>query len=406
MTSSAPTAALVLGGDHTGLSVIRALARKRIPQFAAGAGDTYVSRSRWHRRLPIGAGADPGPASLAEFLRRQPIDRMVLIPCSDAWAAAVAALDPTITHRFPASLPPSESVGICLDKARFAEALKGLGLPHPRTVRIDDPDRVSELWDSLRQPFLKPRNSQAFRARFGTKGLRVATREEAVRRARETRDAGLDLLLQEYIPGPARSHHFVDGFVDRAGTVRARFARRRVRSHVEPFGDSSCMVSIPLEVARAAVGTLDRLLPALRYRGIFNAQFKHDERDGQFKLLDLNPRPWGGVSLAVSCGVDVVEMAYRDALGLPVETVVKYPIGRHWVHHTRDAAVCWRLLREGNLHPAAWLRTWVGAVHPVFRWSDPAPAAAMLLKNVRAALRNPVWLGLLAEPWELLQASL
>ena len=45
-------------------------------------------------------------------------------------------------------------------------------------------------------------------------------------------------------------------------------------------------MSIPLEEANAPLEVLDRLLPALRYRGVFNAEFKYDERDGLFKLLD------------------------------------------------------------------------------------------------------------------------
>jgi D-aspartate ligase len=377
------TPALVLGGEHTGLSVMRALARHGIPQFAVGASRSFVAYSRCYRRLPSPGGADPTPASLSAFLGSLSHTRMVLMPCSDAWVAAVAALEPGIAARFPASIPSRDSVDICVDKARFAEMLERVGLPHPRTVRVDDPDQVPTLWDGFRHPFLKPRNSLAFRARFGVKARRVTTSAEAVIRAREAQEAGLDLLLQEFIPGPATSHYFVDGFVDREGTVRAWFARRRVRSHTEPFGDSSCMVSIPLGEACAPVETVNRLLEALPVRGIFNAQFKYDERDGLYKLLDFNPRPWGGVTLPISCGVDVVEMAYRDALGLPVETVTDYPIGRHWVHHARDFVACVRLLRERRLSLASWVRTWAGAVHPIFRWNDPLPAAAMLLQTLK-----------------------
>jgi predicted ATP-grasp superfamily ATP-dependent carboligase len=193
-------------------------------------------------------------------------------------------------------------------------------------------------------------------------------------RAREARQAGVECLLQEYIPGPATAHYFVDGFIDRAGTVCARFARRCVRLNDEHFGVSSCMVSIPLDEAKAPIEILDQLLATLRFRGVFNAQFKYDARDGLFKLLDLNPRAWGGVSLPVSCGVNVIEMAYRDALGLPVKRVADYPVGRHWIDASSDRRVCWRLFREGRLTIGDWLRTRVGAVQAIFRWDDPLPA--------------------------------
>jgi predicted ATP-grasp superfamily ATP-dependent carboligase len=176
--------------------------------------------------------------------------------------------------------------------------------------------------------------------------------------------------------------------VDRAGAVGARFARRRIRTYPEPFGDSSCMVSIPLEEARAPLDILDSLLPALRYRGTFNAQFKYDDRDGLFKLLDLNPRVWGGVSLAVRCGVDLIQMAYRDALDLPVEPIVAYPSGRHWVYRPRDLTAGWHLFRQGRLTPRAWIHSWVGAVHPIFRWDDPLPALVLAFHSLRELVRR------------------
>jgi predicted ATP-grasp superfamily ATP-dependent carboligase len=384
------TAALVLSGPvHTALGVIRALARNGIPQFTVGTGTSYVSYSRWHRRLPNHGGNGPTPETLAPFLERLPVERMVLMPCSDAWVAAVARLEPTLAARFPASIAPAESLDICLDKGRFADTLARLGLPHPRTISIAAPGDVRTLWDStLRDPFLKPRDSRAFQACYGVKAFRIRTQAEAISRVREAQQAGVELLLQEYVPGPADSHYFIDGFVDRGGSLCARFARRRVRTYPEPFGDSCCMVTISLEEARVPLGILDRLLPALRYRGVFNAQFKYDDRDGLFKLLEINPRPWGGVSLAVSCGVDVIKMAYQDALDLPVQPNRKYPIGRYWVYPSRDRIVCWRLLREGRLTPGAWIRTWAGAVQPIFCWDDPAPAIVAFLQRVGRAVRR------------------
>jgi len=47
---------------------------------------------------------------------------------------------------------------------------------------------------------------------------------------------------------------------------------------------------------------------------VFSAEFKFDERDGLFKILEVNARPWWYVDFAARCGVDVCRMAYRDAL--------------------------------------------------------------------------------------------
>ena len=76
----------------------------------------------------------------------------------------------------------------------------------------------------------------------------------------------------------------------------------------------------PSDVASAA-GSLERLLRGIDYRGVFSAEFKHDERDGLFKILEVNARPWWFAGFAASCGLDVCDMSYRDALGERVEPV-------------------------------------------------------------------------------------
>jgi predicted ATP-grasp superfamily ATP-dependent carboligase len=321
--------ALVLGEPaRTTLSTIRALARARIPQFAVGAGSSFVAYSRWHRRLPTPAGRVPTPGTLAEWLEPLPFRRMVLIPCSDRWVEAAAALPPNLIARFPASIAPRDSIAACLDKGRFAAMLERLGVPHPHTIQLRPGDDVWALSRGLREPFVKPRDSVAFRERYRTKVFRFGTADVLATFVRDAQVAGLDLMLQEFIPGPPSSHYLVEGFVDRTGSVCARFARRRLRMLPEPFGDSTCAVSVRLDEVKEPVAILDRVLAAVEYRGIFNAEFKYDTGEGAFKLIEINPRPWGGMGLSLECGVNVVEMAYRDALDMRVEPIGSYTVNR------------------------------------------------------------------------------
>ena len=93
------------------------------------------------------------------------------------------------------------------------------------------------------------------------------------------------------------------------------------------FGNSTYLISVPLERLSPAMESLERILRAVHYRGIFSAEFKRDHRDGKFKILEINARPWWYIGFAIDSGVNVVEMAYRDALGLPVTTNATYRPG-------------------------------------------------------------------------------
>ena len=139
-------------------------------------------------------------------------------------------LSPSVKERYPSSVAPVEALEVLIDKARFHAALEGLGLPHPRTQVLSSPadlDRVSDA--VMESSFLKPVRSQEFFARFAVKAFMIMGRLDAREKLATAIGEGFEMLLQEYIPGPPTSHYFIDGFVDRDGVCRARFARRRLR---------------------------------------------------------------------------------------------------------------------------------------------------------------------------------
>ncbi len=365
-----PVPVLVLGKGMTALGVVRVLGRGGVPLFVAGAGRDLVTRSRWYRPLPgdpLGGSRD---GHLAARLESLDVGRMVLLPCSDGWAMAVSCLSPELRRRFPASLAETSSLERLIDKGRFAETLEELDLPHPRTRRLrtrEDLAGASE--ETLRSAFLKPADSGLFSAAYGVKGLRPSSRDHAAAFVAEARAKGLELMLQEFIPGPPTRHVFLDGFVDRHGRVCAMFARRRLRMFPAEFGNSTYMESIPLSETAPAEATLRRLLSAIRYRGVFSAEFKQDSRDGLFKLLEVNARPWWFVEFAANCGVDVCEMARRDALGEDVTPVSAYRVGRRCVYARRDLAT----RHADHTGLAEILGSWIGARHLTFAWDDPKP---------------------------------
>jgi predicted ATP-grasp superfamily ATP-dependent carboligase len=151
------------------------------------------------------------------------------------------------------------------------------------------------------------------------------------------------------------------------------------------------MVSVARDRVADAIATIQRLVERVGYRGIFSAEFKYDDRDGLFKILEVNARPWWYVEFAARCGVDVCSMAYRDALGLPVEPGGAYHVGRACVFPYYDYGACRELSRQGQLSLWAWARSWLTAEQPVFRWSDPLPAVIETSRGLGRQLRKVVF---------------
>jgi predicted ATP-grasp superfamily ATP-dependent carboligase len=381
--------ALVLGTGITALGTLRALAAAGIP---AAAADRRSATLRWSRAARRRLAVPPPRAgeALDDWLANGPLEGAVLVPCSDSWARATAALPPGLAARFAASVPPPAALDALVDKARFAATLRRLDVPRPGTWLVPEPGALDAVPAAVFvSAFLKPVDSQAFFARYGVKGFWVRSLDEARRRFADIAAAGLGAILQEYVPGGADRHYFLDGFVDRNGEVRALFVRRRLRMHPADFGNSSLMVSIPADQAEPAATAIRRLLSGLRYRGPFSAEFKHDPRDGEFRLLEVNARMWWYVEFASRCGVNIPAMAWRDALGLPVPAVTNYAAGRTCMYPYYDwhASRPVRAATPGGT--VRWLAAALRADQPVFRWSDPLPALAETAAILGSRLRRP-----------------
>ena len=382
-----PTQVLALGSGITLLGVLRALSKENVDLIALPDADRPARRSRWYKAGPASlSGLEP--RNLAAALRSLP-SPTVLIPCSDIWARTVSALAESVRAEYPASIAPLNALDLLVDKARFGSTLERLGLPHPETRFLKAVHDLSDVSDEvLERSFLKPVHSQQFFARFGVKAFRVAGRADARMRLEECIGGGFEMMLQEYIGGPPTNHYFVDGFVDRDGVVRALFARQRLRMSPPDFGNSTLMVSVPVNETGDAAATLKTLFADIQYRGIFSAELKRDPRDGSFNLIEVNARPWWYVEFAARCGVNVCTMAIDDALGKPIQTVSRYAVGRRCVFPYYDLQAVRSERASGRLSVIGWATSWVGPQQPVFRWSDPMPAIEGVSNLIAGRIRR------------------
>jgi predicted ATP-grasp superfamily ATP-dependent carboligase len=381
---------VAMGSGLTLNGVIRILGRTKLPVYCICPSDDFVAHSRWYRKPPLDGASELAPFELETLLRTLPLEEAVLMPCSDDWLQATACLPPSLARRFHSSLPSSQVVETMLNKWRFAQLLDATGTPHPQTILLRSAEDLRALPESsFGIRIFKPMSSLEFATKHGVKGYVVQSRAEALRVAAQLE---FPIMLQEYIPGPPTESYFVDGFIDYQGRVCARFARQRIRMFPRDLGNSSLTMSIPLQEIGAALTILDRLFARVAYRGIFSAEFKHDGRDGLFKLLEINARPWWYIEFAARCGVDVCGMSYADALGLPVEPVDGYQIGRHCTFLPHDICAYRDLEREDGFSLWRWIRSWAGGDDALFAWDDVGPAIAYV-RHVggRRLQRMPCW---------------
>jgi len=368
---------LIFGSHIAALGVLRILARRGLETFVVDETSNVIARSRWYRPPERRLAETSDPGVLGAYLESLGLPRAVLIPCSDQWALAVAGLPAATRARFPASIAPRGAVEQFVDKDRFRLLVDRLDIPRPWTIPIREPaDLDLATDDDLATAFLKPTESQRHNQHFRTKGSFIGSRDEAVRVVEEAAAAGISFMLQEWIPGDMSKTFLIDGFVDRDGAVCTMVARRRVRMDPPRLANTCSDVTIPLADVEACIPPLRRLLDDVGYRGIFNVEFKLDERDGRFKIIELNPRPFWLIGHIASAGVDLPWMSYLDAQDLPVPTQPGYQVGRFGMYEIPDATAIGRAWRAFRRPEGPVVEPWLRGDRALFWWRDPLPAVS------------------------------
>jgi predicted ATP-grasp superfamily ATP-dependent carboligase len=116
--------------------------------------------------------------------------------------------------------------------------------------------------------------------------------------------------------------------------------------------------------------------------------FRLDQRDGRYKLIDFNPRPGASFRLCVDDrGLDAVRAAYLDLTAQPVRAGAPLA-GRRWIVENWDLLGARRYLAAGRLSAREYARSLRGVQEGA--WAardDPAPFAVMLAEFVGLAAR-------------------
>jgi D-aspartate ligase len=173
------------------------------------------------------------------------------------------------------------------------------------------------------------------------------------------------------IPGGGLSQFSYAAVWDRGSPV-ASLVARRTRQYPVDFGYTSTFVETieQPEVEAAAC----RFLQSLAYHGLVEVEFKHDARDGRYKLLDVNARAWTWNALGPVAGVDFAHVLWRTAMGEAVEPITRPLVAAAWMHGSRDLLAALHAIGKGTLSPSAYLEEWrKPLVFAAFAKDDPLP---------------------------------
>ena len=365
--------AVILGGAHGSLAVARSLGRRGVPVVQVNHDHPIAGLSRYTRRKFRWDGPD-APDALERLLdigRGGGLQGFVLFAAGDPEVRFAARHRAALSQVFRVTTPSWEITRLSDDKRQLYRYAASIGLDCPRSAEPQGGDALAAL--DLRFPLvLKPAAYGRPNALTMAKCWKAASRDELSQlfeRATALQGAS-GVIVQELIPGAGESQ-FSYAAVWQDGAPIASLIARRLRQLPIDFGFTSTLVET---IENAAIEeAAERFLASLNFSGLVELEFKFDARDGRYKLLDFNNRAWAWIGLTEAAGVDMPYLAFRLAIGQPVQRARGRP-GAVWMHAARDLASAARHALAGRLGLAAYRACWRRPlVLAAFAWDDPLP---------------------------------
>lgn len=352
--------ALVLSSHLAAMGTIRCLGVAGVPvinvHYSANEF-AYVSRHVRDRiRSPHPERDEQGFVDvLIECARR--FGRCLIVPANDATLGVVSRRKHELEAYHVVAAADWSVIQKVIDKRHTYELAHAIGVPAPRTENPETRADIERIAATFTFPCLvKPRVSHVYVERFRKKLTRVHDTTELMAEYDLALAAGIDVMVQEYIPGDDTHSFNYDSYRARGTTIE--FTAQKLRLAPPEFGLPRVVVSRDVPELLPPARTI---LDALQYTGYSCTEFKRDPRDGAFKLLDVNCRVNRSVLHPLACGINYPWIMYRDLmLGESPSSPPRVAAQSYWIDVAGDVRYSLRGLRSEGLGWRDYLRPYAG----------------------------------------------
>jgi protein-tyrosine-phosphatase/predicted ATP-grasp superfamily ATP-dependent carboligase len=295
---------LVLGDDAKAfLGVVRSLGRQGLEVHAAPSNFASAAlKSRYlsalHRLPPYSLGADAWVADVQELIEREGIG--LVVPTSDA-SLLMLMRHAARLGRERLVLPNPEAAAIFTDKVATRRLAFECGVPVCGGRPLAADDSAEGLAGCFGLPLvLKPRRSWEPDAPEGKKAAVIVRSLEALRLALG-RGLAEEWVVESFFTGEGVGL----SVLARDGEILAAIQHRRLHQENET-GPSSRRIT-EKTTPRLLAWSRD-LASATRLTGVAMFEFRWNPARDEHVLLEVNPRFWGSLQLALAAGIDFPAM--------------------------------------------------------------------------------------------------
>jgi len=298
--SGQPTIVVSDGETRSALAVTRTLGAAGYEVHVLSAGERSLAGSSRHaaqaHAIPS-AEREPAAWSGAVDTLLAQLHDPLFIPTTEV--SAGLAIESGLYDRWRVALPDPAAYRAAIDKHSLMVRARALGIDVPASTFIESLTELDRLPDGFQYPVvLKARRSRWFEGgRWHEGGVHIVRDAAQLRESVQAPDFAGGCLIQEFVPGHGEGLFFL---VDR-GRIVARFAHRRLRE--KPPSGGVSVLSESVDPDPALLEASERLLADFEWHGVAMVEYRRSPT-GRAVLMEINPRLWGSLQLAIDAGVD------------------------------------------------------------------------------------------------------
>lgn len=356
--------AVVASVFQTGLNLMRDLELKGIRTVGIDCNPVNPGfRSKYGRSF-LCPNPDKEPDKWAEFMVALSVamgEKPVLIAASDIFVSAIGRHAQMLNEHFIFSEAGCTlQASLATKEKQYALAPK-YGLPCPQAAYIQSIEELTEFCEGARFPaLLKPRHAREWEVLpsdhplRGSKTVSAKTKDELISHYASVCGLVPEAVAQEEIVGPDSAKYCYLSVYAKSGQRLGACVVHELRAYPLMYG---CATLVEPVIDEEIDRVCNNFLLSLGYVGICEIELKRDVRDGQLRLIEVNPRFSGTGDCAKYTGVETGFLHYLDLIGETPSPVKATRFGFRHVMLYAELAAFPKYLHEGLIGWGEWIQS-------------------------------------------------
>ena len=251
-----------------------------------------------------------------DFAEKHKDEQVLLIGCGDSYVQLISANKGNYPENVIAPYISIDMMNDLINKEKFYAMCEKVGVDYPDTF-VHRKEMGNDFVLPFDGPFIiKPSNGiEYWRHPFATqkKVYKVDTREELESVLADIYGAGYDdsNIIQNFIPGDDTYMRVLTNYSDKHGKVKMMCLGHVLLEEHTPHGIGNHAVIIT-EHNDVVEQQFKKLLEEMGYIGFSNFDIKYDQRDGKYKVFEINTRQGRSNYYVTGAGANVAKLFVED----------------------------------------------------------------------------------------------